>query len=656
MKLHAGRHLRLAAAIGAVTLAVTGVAGGAAQARPAQRPAPAAEAPAAPIPGVVRVDQIGYARHDVKRAFLLARGDATGAPFAVVDATGRTVLTGRVGANRGPWNARYPGVHAINLSAVRRTGLYRITVTGKATATSPAFRIGSGEALFGNVVNDNVRFFQVQRDGADVIPGRLNRQPSHLADRSADVYAAPVFTGDGGDQIAAPLEKIDGPVDVEGGWFDAGDFVKFTHATAYSLAEMLYLERGLERDNRLLRAENRFGLKWLDKMWDADRKILYMQVGIGTGSEEFGFAGDHDVWRLPEADDKLDVQPGDELYFIKHRPVFRANNPGERISPNLAGRVAAAFALGAQVEAKRNPKKARRLYAEAASIFALAKTTNPGELVTAHPHAYYPEDSWLDDMEFGATELSRAAYALGKRSAGRRYLRAATHWAKEYINSDAEDTLNLYDTSAIAHSDLIGQLRRHRRVSGLQVREKHLLADLRRQLESGRAMARTDPFRSAIDETQFDAATRTFGFTATARLYERLTGSQAFDAFGVQQRNWALGANAWGVSLVVGEGSNFAHCPQHQVANLAGSVHGGDKVIVGAVINGPNGAANFEGIGNDFFEEGQKCPADGQDRFAEFNTPESRFYDNVASWPSSEPAIDFTSTAMVAFALASRTN
>jgi hypothetical protein len=83
-------------------------------------------------------------------------------------------------------------------------------------------------------------------------------------------------------------------------------------------------------------------------VWDGKSKTLIAQVGIGTGSEEHGFVGDHDVWRLPEADDKLNVKPGDLEYFIKHRPVFRAAAPGEKISPNLAGRVSAAFALAAR--------------------------------------------------------------------------------------------------------------------------------------------------------------------------------------------------------------------------------------------------------------------------------------------------------------------
>ncbi|NUT92518.1 MAG: hypothetical protein HOY78_10855, partial [Saccharothrix sp.] len=35
----------------------------------------------------------------------------------------------------------------------------------------------------------------------------------------------------------------------------------------------------------------------------------------------------------------------------------------------------------------------------------------------------------------------------------------------------------------------------------------------------------------------------------------------------------------------------------------------------------------------------------------EFDSASSRFVDELTSWPSSEPAIDFTATAVLAFAL-----
>ena len=87
-------------------------------------------------------------------------------------------------------------------------------------------------------------------------------------------------------------------------------------------------------------------------MGPGDRRRSTRRSGIGSGSDRLHVLGDHDVWRLPEADDAANPAVGSPDYFISHRPLFAANAPGQQISPNLAGRVAAAFALQAQLEAQ----------------------------------------------------------------------------------------------------------------------------------------------------------------------------------------------------------------------------------------------------------------------------------------------------------------
>ncbi|HEX7307036.1 glycoside hydrolase family 9 protein [Lentzea sp.] len=595
--------------------------------------APAQAAPAAHV----RLDQIGFGTSEAKHAYVL--GGAANTRFSVVDSRGRTVLTGRTGASTGSWSEKFPAVHPIDFSALKTAGTYRIRV---GSAVSPTFEIDSLRALFSPVASSTVEFFQAQRDGAHVVPGRLNRKPAHLTDRSAMVYEAPVFAGEGGDEIAAPLQPTGTRVDLEGGWFDAGDFVKFTHASSYSTASMLLALRN-RHDDALYR-EAKFGLRWLDKAWDEKSGVLYAQVGIGTGSEEFGFVGDHDVWRLPEADDELDVQPGDSRYFIKYRPVFRANRAGEKISPNLVGRVAGSFALAAQVEAPRDPRLARSYLDKAASLFALAKTSDVGELVTAFPHAYYPEESWTDDMEFGATQLALAAKSLNdKRYAS--FARAAAHWAHEFLATGDPDTLNVYNISALGHADLAPLLRKG--VPGAEVTEKQVVGDIRRQLRKGADAARTSPFRTAANVETWDVGSRTFGYITTAALYRKLTGSKEYATFGTQQRGFALGTNAWGTSLIVGVGTKFPECPHHQAANLSGSTTGGSKVLAGAVINGPNDASLFGDLG--------EMPAGSVDctkpYTVEFDSAKSVFADDLRSWPSSEPAIDFTATGVLGFSL-----
>ncbi|MFD1050604.1 glycoside hydrolase family 9 protein, partial [Kibdelosporangium lantanae] len=252
-----------------------------------------------------------------------------GSAFTVTDASGRSVLTGKVGASTGKWSTTYPAVYPIDISALRTTGTYQVKVGG---TVSPSFRVDTANALFGRLVDDTVTFFQMQRDGSDVIPGVMDRKPSHLTDRTASVYEIPKFDDE---TITSKMTKTGVTVDATGGWFDAGDFLKFTATTSYTVINLLLSQR--THRTTALAAEAQFGLDYLGKMWDPAKGVLYAQVGIGIGDGR-SFVGDHEVWRLPEADDALNPKPGDKDYYIKYRPVFAANKAGARISPNLAGR------------------------------------------------------------------------------------------------------------------------------------------------------------------------------------------------------------------------------------------------------------------------------------------------------------------------------
>jgi hypothetical protein len=584
--------------------------------------------------GLIRVNQLGYSGAAGAAAYLMTSEAAVGTRFEVVDQRGRRVLTGQAGPDTGSWNATYQHVYRLDLSKLRRPGSYRVQVAG--VPASPVFEVGSEQRLLEGTKDKGVDFFTEQRDGANVVAGSLDRKPAHLTDRAAAVYDWPTFAGPDTDQTVGELRRIGGPVDVEGGWYDAGDYLKFTHIAAYSDSLLWASARDGRRPDRKLLTEARHGLDWLDKMWDERSKTLYIQVGVGTGNVEQTFVGDHDIWRLPEDDDH-DNAPGHQ--FIKNRPVFRAAAPGQPISPNLAGRTAAAFALAAQVEARTSPARARRHLETAAAIFAQAKTTNVEQLVTSLPFAFYPESHWRDDLELGAAELALAAQKLRDPRA-RGWLKAAQYWAGEYRKHEAGgDTLNLYDVSALAHADLIRAARADRRVP---VDVKALESDLAAQLEIGVKRAASDPFGAGAQYDNFDAVPHSFGLAATARLYRDATGSRRYDAFGAGQLNWNFGANPWGVSFMVGVGENSARCPHHQISNIV------DRPATGAVVNGPNSAGLFEdGLGG-HLDNMSPCPADGVDRYQQFTGRGARYVDDVRSWQASEPADDFTAIAVYA--------
>jgi len=604
----------------------------------------------AAVTGLVRVDQVGFAPGESKFAYLMTTARVGKADFTVLDEAGWPVLSGRVGAtSRGAWNAAYPAVYPIDLGGLTRPGTYRIKVVGGAAAVSPSFRVQPAAELYGTLVRDGVTFFQTQRDGQSVPAGALDRRPAHLNDAAAQVYAIPAFVTD--DVIAdADLTRIGGPVNVEGGWYDAGDYLKFTHSTAYGAVTLLAAARALgTAAPGTLDAEARHGVDWLAKMWDEHTKTLYLQVGIGSGNEAGTFTGDHDLWRLPEQDD-ADSDPANR-YAAAHRPVFAAAAPGKPISPNLVGRVSAAFAIAAQVDAARDPRRALAEYRAATSLYARADLgTPPDPLVTALPNAFYPEDTWHDDMELGATEIALAAQRLGLGGSAA-YVRDAARFASGYLTAETGDTFNLYDTSALAHADLITALRQSGEPHGLAVDEADLVADLNRQVRTGADRARTDVFHAGGIYTDFDADSHTFGLLATEALYSTASGDVSFAGFATQQRDWLLGANAWGTSFMIGAGSTFPACPQHQVSNLRAAANGSGPVLTGAVVNGPNDPAQFEdGLGD--YQDGMlPCPADGKDGYAKFSRADTRYVDDVRSWQTSEPALDMTGSAIIGAAL-----
>jgi endoglucanase len=585
----------------------------------------------------LRVNQQGWLPREAKTATLMSSRALGPTTYAVLDQQHRVVLRGKVSSTPvGSWSGGFPYVYRLDLSRLRRAGRYVVRTQGAVAVVSPTFRIATADRLYGRLLRYGVAFDQNQRDGADQLAGPLHRKPAHLNDAAADVYAWPHMVK-GEDLITDPdLTRLRGPVDVAGGWADAGDYLKFTHSSAYNDVVLFTSARLLgDRAPQSLVDEARYGVAWLDKMWDEQSLTLHLQVGLGSGNQQGTFIGDHDGWRLPEADD----QDSDRLHrYVAHRPVLDAAEPGQPISPNLAGRVSAALALASQQEP--DPTKAAALLAKAQLLYARAATTTPpGPLVTALPHAFYPESVWQDDMELGAAEIARAAGRLGSPASA--YLADAAHWARAYLKVRSTDTLNLYDVGALAHASLVDAIATVPHSGPLELGRQQLTKDLARQIGVGVSRSRHDPFGAPVDVTEFDANSHSFGLVASTALYERLTGSDRFRGFATRVRTWLLGGNPWGVSAMVGIGTAYPRCMQHQVANLA------QAPDLGAVVNGPNGAGNFEG-GLGGFQDGMKhCSRPG---YAAFDGRGSRFVDDVRAWQTDEPALDMTAAAILAAA------
>jgi endoglucanase len=600
----------------------------------------------------VRVNQLGYVAGAAKRAYLMASGAESSASFQVHSGSG-VVYAAPVGPNLGAWSTAYPFVYALDFDAVTASGSYKISVSGPVSAASLSFRIDNAAQLYSVALANALSFYQNERDGPNFIPSPLRTAAGHLNDQHAMTYLTPPMNVNG--RFAGDLTPLGITIDASGGWWDAGDYLKFVETHSYTVGVLLSGVRdfpgqmGAGSLGSNFTRESRFGLDWLQRMWDSQTKTLYYQVGIGNGNPRT--VSDHDIWRLPQLDDTYGGS--DPLFrYIRNRPVFRAGAPGSLISPNLAGRLAASDGLCFQVFRDTDPAYAGQCLRAGEQIFDLADTAPNGALLTVAPHGFYPEKTWHDDMEWGATELSLALAGgnvpsgLPRRDPGF-YLQQAAHWANAYITGreDAADTLNLYDVSALAHYDLFRAITGAANPQGLEVTPARLAADLKKQLDNALAQGATDPFGFGFPWAAFDTTTHGSGLAVTASMYAHLTGTRTYADMG---RRWLaniLGANAWGTSLIVGDGAVFPNCMQHQVANLVGSTDGNPPVLSGAAVEGPNSFA-ATGVVSGMVT----CPPSGGDPFAVFNGKTATYQDNVQSWSTVEPAIDLTATSPLAFA------
>jgi endoglucanase len=695
--------------------------------------APAAQAESA----YVRVSQVGYeVGQSVSRAYLMSTAAETGATFKVQCAGGSTAYTGKVGALLGTWaNSKKLVYQVYALDFVVPAGRsYSISVSGPVSAQSPKFAVDRPDVLYPGLLLNTLFFYQTERDGPDFIPNALRSAPGHLKDENAALYLTPPL--DTNDLInnvppAKPLTPANLPnIDAAGGWWDAGDYEKYVETMSYTVALMEigvrdfpnHMGPGAPLDppappNSISYAgdsgrgapqssdfssEARFGLAWLLKMWRNGSQPLAYQVdntqdwnyyGEGNPTSAAGNCGgtyntpyclitEYDIWTLPQAADNY-LQPGDPkpcdpltTFYICNRPVYVAP-PGEALfSPNLAGRLAADFAVCYQLNRQQDPALANQCLQAGEEVFARADThySDPAPavgsgscancLLTIAPFDGYPETVWDDDMELGATELYLAlSSGEGNLAPGlpitdaNAYLQQAAQFAGNYMNEiykpGYSDTLNLYDVSGLAHFELYRALKQAGDPPGLAVSQQTIEQQLLAQTDAAITQASTDPWGFGVPWSNGDTTSHGAGLSVMASEAYSLTGSARYNTYAQRWLANILGSNSWGTSFIVGDGSTFPNCIQHQVANLAGALdgtQGGTPILWGAATEGPDSYTTSGVVGGMIL-----CPANGVDTFAKFNgnsgtydpSQTALFQDNVQSYSTTEPAIDLTSTSFL---------
>lgn len=684
----------------------------------------------------VRVNQAGYEAGQPARAFLMTDSPVSNVTFKVKNSDGKVIASGSVGSLLGTWGHSKTliyNVYPIDFS-VPAGDTYTIAVAGSVSAKSPQFAVDSPDVLYPGFLLNTLFFYQTERDGPDYIPNALRTAPGHLNDSNATVYNTPPIDDNAYiDNVppAAPLIPANLPkVDASGGWWDAGDYMKYVEDESYVVAMMEIGVRDFPQqmgtfapmhppappvsvsysgtsgngspNSSDFSKEAAFGLTWLRKMWNGPTKTLYYQVdnsqdwdyyGMGDPASTAGYCGgtynspyclitEYDIWTLPQAADNYD-QPGDPepcdpltTYYICYRPVFPALPQGSPVSPNLAGRLSADFALCYQNNHATNPTLAHSCLKQAEDIYALANLSYPDPapfsytlpcpaclLTTAPPNG---ETVWDDDMELGATELYFAlatAQQCGDTASDlpvsdpMKYLSDATTFAKNYVTDvydpGNEDTLNLLDVSGLAHFELYRALKMASDPQNLAYNAAGIRKQFLAQVGVAIQQAAQDPWGFGEEWDNGDVTSHGAGLSVMASEAYWITGDQRYNLYAQRWLGNILGANSWGSSFIVGDGTTFPNCIQHQVANLAGALDGtsgGTPILWGASSEGP-----ADSTSSGLVDGMNLCPANGGNPFAKFNgnggpansSVYTYYKDNMQSYTTTEPAIDLTATSFL---------
>jgi len=563
----------------------------------------------ASTPYVLRFDQLGYQRAGRLWAVVLGAGQA--APHFRLYALASACFVGEGTA----------GPRVLDVQSRAGTPLTgdRVDLAAAAGASGDYLVVLDDGARFGPIhvvdrpyalaLAKTVRFLRAQRCGATTMALSLHAA-CHLHASVTDGNAA-TRSGDGvavDDGYSGIVNDTTGPaVDSEGGWHDAGDYIKFTGTTAFMLATDLIAMRD-HRDALVallgaagyddLRAEMRWGLDWMIKMLGGP--TMYHQV---SGER------DHDgAFRLPEGDTASPVP------MYTQRPVFRfADGKGG----NIMGRAAAAFAAAAQVYAD-DPAYAATLLATARKVYAQGKL-RPGAQ-SPDPPNFYGEDSVRDDLALGAAALARATGESGFRDEALGFARAMDAWPGSTLYWGGMEGLALLETGLAFPA---GSPERAEMADKLTALAAPILASITTPRGPGAA------FEYALDSFGNGTIEQSLGAAAVCLAARRLAGPANAGCLevGRNQLHWLYGLNPFGVSYQLGVGTSY---PQHPHHGLASTAH---VLLDGAVVGGPTGADVIRGA----------LPVPGaSDPFAKWSTDALLYEDKESDWIVNEPAIDFS--------------
>lgn len=572
----------------------------------------AAQPPAART--FIRINQLGYRPDFPKTAVACSLDSVSIKSFTVQDESGRVVFGPRPAKASGAFGP-CAATHRLDFSSLRKPGRYTIVAGGSA---SPPVRIDT--RTYAGAADTLLYYMRQQRSGFNpIIRDSVHKHDGIIVDH-------PTRTGEF--------------INVSGGWADASDYLQYvtTSANATFVMLMAYRDnpgafsdlfdaRGLPGSNGIpdILDEARHGLDWLLEMYPGGED-MFNQIADDR---------DHKYFDLPWGDSS-DYGWG----HGKERPVYpctgkpqgliKAKNRSTGYA-STAGKYAAAFGLGASVFSKRDPAFAATLRQRAVAAYDLGRK-HPGVCQTAPGGApyFYEEDNWTDDMELGAASL---VDGTGKKH----YLGDALLYARDepvtpWMGADTARHYQWYPWHNNGHYEAW----RH----GSPAERAQLASFYRRGLAAVAARAKNGfrvgiPFIWCSNDLMASFATQAY-------LYRRMTGDTQFREYESAALDWLLGANPWGVSMVIGlpQSGVYPRDPHSVISKLL------KLQLTGGLVDGP--------VYRSIYQNLLGIKLHDPDEYAPFNTGFIVYHDDIGDYSTDEPIMDGTANLTYLFSAMAR--
>jgi len=564
----------------------------------------------------VRANQAGYRPEGLKRIVFLSDRPLKDRVLVTEAASGRIVTRVPLQPTRAPRWGRFGHHYEAILDELHAPGRYRVSLGAK----GPAAELVISPDAYAGLAHAMLDFMRQQRCGYNPFVGEV----CHAFD---------------GRTAYGPL-AAGTYLDARGGWHDAGDQLKYLLTSSTATAQLLLVWRAAPRlfgdsFDALGRAgangipdvldEARWGLEWMLRLHPAPDQ-LYHQVADDR---------DHIGWKLPHQETS-DYGWGKGsyrvVYFADGRPQgLKQYQSASSGVANLAGRYAAAMALAYQLF-KDDPKQADfalRCLQAGREVYRLGRAQEGVQQGNSYGAPYrYAEETWADDMEWGAAELHRA-------TAEPEYLEDAVRYARligstSWLGRESAGHYQYYPFLNYGHFALHGlaDTAVRRELEGFY--REGLLAAARRA--DGNPYGVGVPFLWCSNNLVVALATQ-------ALLYEAMTGETHHRGLAAAQLDWLLGRNPWGVSMFteLPSGGRFPVDVHLSTTNLTG------RRIKGGLVDGPVPMSVYASLKGVLLKRA--------DAYADFQADEAVYHDDVGDYATNEPTMDGTASAILLFAL-----